>query len=195
MSTQLQNFVLGMAQAVWDIRRLISWARARGATQIGVYGMSLGAYVAALLATVEPGLEFVIAGAPVSDVPKLYDAHSPGRIRREIAQRGLSIEFAQRAHRVVSPLAASPSVDRDRLFIYAGLGDRMSTPGQARDLWEHWGRPTIEWYPGSHMTFIWSAAVARFIDSVLVDSGFVSSDRVARAPKVTEPPTSQASTG
>ncbi|HJP66083.1 MAG TPA: alpha/beta hydrolase family protein [Actinomycetota bacterium] len=194
MSTQMQNFVLGMAQAVWDIRRLISWARARGATQIGVYGMSLGAYVASLLSTVEPDLDFVIAGAPVSDLPLLYDTHSPGRIRREIARRGLGVEFAQRAHRVVSPLAAPSLVDWERRYVYAGLGDRMSTPGQARALWEHWDRPKIEWYPGSHMTFIWSAAVARFVDSALVESGFVTPEVVALARKITEPPRPQATT-
>jgi dienelactone hydrolase len=198
MSSQLQNFVLGMGQAVWDIRRLLTWIRLRGGSQIGLYGMSLGAYVAALLATVEPGLDVVIAGAPVSDLPKLYDTHSPARIRREIARRGLSIEFAQRAHRVVSPLASPPLIDRERLYLYAGLGDRMSTPGQARVLWEHWGRPEIEWYPGSHMTFIWSAQVARFIDRALVESGFVSTQRLAQAPppelsEIDTPP--QASTG
>jgi pimeloyl-ACP methyl ester carboxylesterase len=188
MSSQLQNFVLGMAQAVWDIRRLLTWVRRRGATQVGLYGMSLGAYVAALLATVEPDLDLIIAGAPVSDLPKLYDTHSPGRIRREIASRGLSVEFAQRAHRVVSPLAAPPLIDPERRYLYAGLGDRMSTPEQARVLWEHWGRPTIEWYRGSHMTFIWSAQVARFIDRALVESGFVSSQRLAAAPPPASPP-------
>ncbi|HEX9236655.1 MAG TPA: alpha/beta hydrolase family protein, partial [Actinomycetota bacterium] len=69
MSVHIQNFVLGMAQSVWDIRRLIGWARRRGASQIGLYGMSLGAYVASLVATIEPDLDLVIAGAPVSDLP------------------------------------------------------------------------------------------------------------------------------
>jgi dienelactone hydrolase len=186
MSAQIQNFVLGMAQAVWDIRRLISWARECGATRVGLYGMSLGAYVASLLATVEPDLEVVIAGAPVSDIPKLFDTHSPGRVRREIASRGISLETARQVHRVVSPLAAAPLVDHDRRFIYAGLGDRMSTPAQAQALWEHWERPKVAWYPGSHMTFIWSGEVARFVDQSLIESGFVSAERVEAARRAAE---------
>jgi hypothetical protein len=40
---------------------------------------------------------------------------------------------------------------KDRLMIVAGLGDRMAPPEQSELLWEHWGRPEIHWFPGSHL--------------------------------------------
>ncbi len=182
LSSQLQDFVLGMAQAIWDIRRLIQWAREnRGATRIGVYGMSLGAYVASLLATVEPGLDLVIAGAPLCDIPQLYLAHTPARLRQQATQFGLTEDAGSQVQRVVSPLAAPPLVDRGRLFLFAGVGDRMSTPAQARLLWEHWGRPRMAWYPGSHTSFVWSADVARFLHASLLRTGFIDRRAVRAA--------------
>jgi hypothetical protein len=39
----------------------------------------------------------------------------------------------------------------ERRYIFAGLADRMSTFGQARNLWLHWGRPTLAAYAGGHV--------------------------------------------
>ena len=51
-----------------------------------------------------------------------------------------------------------------RRFVFAGLGDRMSTFGQARRLWEHWDRPSMAAYAGGHVGFFWSSAVRRLVD-------------------------------
>jgi hypothetical protein len=39
----------------------------------------------------------------------------------------------------------------------------MSHPRQAHDLWLHWDRPEIRWYPGNHMGFLWSGEVKTFV--------------------------------
>ena len=36
-------------------------------------------------------------------------------------------------------------------LILAGLCDRICTPDQAEALWQHWERPSIHWFPGSHL--------------------------------------------
>jgi hypothetical protein len=55
--------------------------------------------------------------------------------------------------RVVSPLALEPRLPLERRFLFAAAADRLVSSGQATRLWEHWGRPRIEWYQGGHMTF------------------------------------------
>jgi hypothetical protein len=183
MSFQLQNYVLGMAQAVHDVRALIGWARGQGAERIGVHGMSLGAYVGALLSTLEPGLDLVIAGAPLCDVPKLFAHHSTPTLRKRIDPEGLLGDVAQEVHTVISPLMRPSLVPFEGRFIYAGLGDRMSTPAQAQRLWEHWERPRIAWYEGSHVTFLWSETVNRLLSEALHGSGFVTGRTPRRAPR------------
>src|SRR5207302_5100337 len=81
-------------------------------------------------------------------------------------------------HRVVSPLVLSPKPERDRRFLFAGIGDRMSTSRQARRLWEHWDRPKMAWYAGGHVGFFFAGDVSRFVEEALAASGLVTTERV-----------------
>ncbi|MFZ1178448.1 MAG: hypothetical protein WAO15_19725, partial [Mycobacterium sp.] len=49
---------------------------------------------------------------------------------------------------------------------------------QVARLWEHWGKPEIQWYPGGHTGFFRSQPVQRFIDDALVQSGLVEPSRI-----------------
>lgn len=173
LSYNLIDFVYGMSQGVWDLRRLIRWLRADGATKIGIYGMSLGAYAGGLLTAIEPGIDLAVVGVPLCDMSQLIDHHATSRMRTRAREHGLGMEKLHDLYRVVSPLSWPSMVPPDRIFMYAGLGDRMSTPGQAHRLWRHWGEPRIFWYEGGHLTFLWSGRVSRFLDEALSDSGFV----------------------
>lgn len=187
LSFDLLNSVHGLAQALWDIRRVLSWVRSQpGGDRVGAYGVSLGAYAVSLLASFEPNLDAVIAGIPVSDFPALYAAQSPPVIRERSVEAGILGGPAELVHRVVSPLAMEPVVPHEARFIFAGLADRLSHPRQAHDLWRHWGEPRLRWYPGNHIAYLWSNRVSAFIDEVLVGHGLASrarqSTHLARIP-------------
>jgi hypothetical protein len=172
MSFDMMNPVFGMAQATWEIRRLASWARDEGASAVGVYGLSLGGYATALLASIDPTVDMAIAGIPAVDLPGLFAHHCPSRLRRRAIRYNLLGEQTHLLHRVISPLAVPPLVAKQRRFIFAGLGDRMSTPKQAYRLWLHWDQPGLAWYGGNHVGFMWSRHVDRFVRSSLADAGF-----------------------
>ena len=175
MSIDLIDSVHGMAQAAYDTRSVIRWIRQQdGDVPVGVYGLSLGGYVAALVAALEDDLSCVIAGVPATDLPDLYRRHSPSHVRLKAFETGALGREADAVHRVVSPLALRPKVPVDRRFIFAGVGDRMSTAGQARRLWEYWDRPRIAWYSGGHIGFFFAGTVQRFIAEALEKSGLVS---------------------
>jgi hypothetical protein len=175
LSFDLMNSVHGLAQAVWDARRVVSWVRTQGAPAMGAYGFSLGGYVIALLACFEHDLDAAIAGVPVTDFPALYETQSPVVIRHRAIEHGILGGPADEVHRVVSPLAMQPITPRDSRAIYAGQGDRMAHPRQAYNLWKHWGQPRIEWYSGNHIGFLWSGAVKAFVDDVLIERGLIAS--------------------
>jgi hypothetical protein len=167
LSFNLQNGILGMANAVWDIRRIISWVRAQDPVMVGAYGVSLGGYTTALLSSVEDGLDLSICGIPVTDFIDLMIAHSPRHVRdRGLEHGALGLE-ARRAWSVVSPLHLQPKTPPDGRFIYAGLGDRMAPPEQARELWHHWGEPEIDWYQGNHVGYLLTPEVQHFVDVAL----------------------------
>jgi hypothetical protein len=162
------------AQAVWDIRRVLTWIRLQEPqSAIGLTGMSLGGYMAALVASLDGGLTCAILGVPVADLVDVLSRHSG--LSRDDPRRD-TIEMARPLGRMVSPLSLTPRVRLQGRFIYGGLADRVVHPReQVIRLWEHWGKPEIVWYPGGHTGFFRSRLVHDFIDTALERSGLVLS--------------------
>ncbi len=178
MSINLMDSLHGLAQAACDVRAAVRWIRATaGDVPVGVHGISLGGYVAALVASLEDDLACAIAGIPATDMPDLYRRHSSPGVRRQAAAAGALGPEADAVHSVVSPLVLSPRLPKGRRYIYAGTGDRMSTSNHARRLWDHWERPTMAWYPGGHIGFWWAGTVADFVASALAESGLTEPRR------------------
>jgi dienelactone hydrolase len=160
-----------VAQAMWDLRRLLAWIRAQGATRIGVHGLSLGGYHTALLASLEGELACAIPGIPLADVTRAVWRHGPPLQIRYFERQGVVHEEVSEVLRVVSPLSLEPRVPRERRFLYGAIEDRLVPPDQVRDLWRHWERPEICWYAGGHVTFRLHPEVRRFVDGALARSG------------------------
>lgn len=159
--------VHGLAQSVWDVRRTAAWLRQDG-QPIGLMGISLGAYVSSLVTGLDGDFAAVIAGSPPSDFPALFAENLPRT--DPIMCRVLEMSVA--GHQIVAPLRLPVLVRRERLFVHAGLVDRLAPPvEQAAPLWEHWGRPAVCWQPGGHMGFLVGDSVKTFVDDALVRSG------------------------
>ncbi|WP_267289014.1 alpha/beta hydrolase family protein [Mycobacterium hackensackense] len=160
------------AQAVWDIRGLLAWIRQQHqAPTIGIYGLSLGGFITALVASLDNDLRCAVLGVPVADLVDLLSRHS-GLDREDPRRR--TILLAGALGRMISPLSLEPRVPPAGRFIYAGLADQVVHPReQVTRLWEHWGRPDIEWYRGGHTGFFQSRPVNRFVTDALVRSGLV----------------------
>lgn len=167
----LLDNVHGVAQSVWDTRRLISWIRRDTTQPVGLNGLSLGGYVTAMVAGLEDDLACVIAGVPAVDFASLFGAHAPTRAGDSI-DFGTLMSLSRSVHHVISPMTLAPRPPRERRFIYAGLADRLVDPhDQARMLWEHWQRPRIAWFHGSHTGFYFSSEARYFVHEALVESG------------------------
>ena len=83
----------GTAQSVWDVRRIIAWIRAQQpGAQIGLNSISLGGFIAALVASLEDDLTCAILGVPPADLVELLGRHSgltkddPRRTTLELAK-------------------------------------------------------------------------------------------------------------
>ena len=165
--------VHGTAQSVWDVRRIIAWIRAeQPGAQIGLNGISLGGFVAGLVASLDDDLTCAILGVPPSNLVELLGRHS-GLAADD--PRRMTIELAQPIGRMISPLSMPPLVPPQGRFIYAGVADRIVHPRQqVLQLWEHWGRPDVGWYHGGHTGFFEAKPVARYVDAALVQSGLIS---------------------
>ncbi|MEQ8842004.1 MAG: alpha/beta fold hydrolase [Acidimicrobiales bacterium] len=173
------NNVHAVSQAISDVRQVISWIEATDpdAGPVAVHGVSMGGYLAALLAGLDERVGCVISGVPTVDLSWVMNRHLPEDDRVLADEYRLLGERAARIHSVVSPLALDPLVPHDRRFVYAGVADRMATPGEAYRLWVHWEQPSVLWYRGAHVAFAWSREVRSFIDRALRSSGYASVTR------------------
>jgi hypothetical protein len=173
VGAEIMDTVHAEAQAMWDIRRLLTWVRAQGGPAVGVLGLSLGGYNAALLASLEDDLDCAILGVPLSDFARVVFRHGPPLHLRDAADEGIDQDRALEILRVVSPLVLEPRVPRERLSIFAAVCDRLVPPDQPLDLWRHWGEPRIEWYQGGHVSFRAHAGVRRLVATGLREAGLV----------------------
>lgn len=169
------NNVHAFSQAIRDVRSIMAWARTQhGAEAFAVHGVSMGGYLAALLAGLVDDLDCVIAGVPTVDLAWVMRRSVPDDERDVLDARGLLGSMADRIHQPISPLSFEPRLPASRRFVYAGVADRIATPAPAHELWEHWDRSSVLWYRGSHIGFAWSREVRQFIDDALHQTAMTS---------------------
>ena len=142
------------AQSVFDFRILLNWLQQeRGVEKVGVTGLSLGGFTASLLASVEDKLAFSIPNVPVVSFADLVLEWQPigTMLRGALSTMGMDLSDARRMLAASCPLTYKPVLPNDKLMIVGGVGDRLAPPKHSRLLWDHWGRPNIHWFPGSHI--------------------------------------------
>ena len=162
------------AQAIYELRALLCYLHAAGTGPVGAFGMSLGAYVTALLATVEPELAFAVPMIPLTSLAEMMWGEGADSPRLALAvEHGWTLALLRDVTRVHAPLARQPLVPSERRLIIAALGDRICPPAHADALWRHWGRPRIHWYPGGHLAQFRRYGALRQIRSLLTDTGLL----------------------
>jgi len=169
------NLLFAEAQTLWDLRRTLAWIRTQEpGARIGVLGYSLGGYNAALLATFESELDFVVAGVPITDFAPILWQNLPQAHQRYFAAHGLNQARYADLLKVVSPLASKPQLPRERLAIFAGSADRVVPPEQPLLLSEHWQVP-VHWFPSGHLTSLGESVVTDTLRHMAEVAGWTSS--------------------
>ena len=149
----LQRTNEAFGQAAWDLRALLGWLRReRGAGPTGLVGLSLGGYMAALMAGLDPELAFVapvMAPCSFADVFWQHGEGRPGRVQAESV--GFNLWDFRTLWAVHCPLMHQPRLPRERLLIVRGEGDRVVPAAHPLALARHWGGPRTLTFPGSHL--------------------------------------------
>lgn len=170
-------------QGIMDLRVLMNWLEDRhDITSVGVTGISLGGYTSALAASVEPRLAFAIPNVPVVSLADLVLEWEPIGALMRTAMRVTKTDIRTIRHGLaaVTPLTYAPVVPKHRLMIIGGAGDRLAPPKHSRLLWDHWKRPRMHWYPGSHLVHLDQGAYLKEMARFMTEIGFL--DRPACLP-------------
>ncbi len=169
-------------QAISDLRALGLYLKHTGNSCFGVVGMSLGGYLAALWASLD-WLEFCVPLVPLVSLAEVEWQLLQKRPHfEELNRMGLTYELLDHLYQFHSPLALPTQVERERLLMIAGVGDKVVPESHPQRLWEHWGKPEIHWLNGGHMTQFQQREAFRSINRFLQGLG-LAQKRFSRAVK------------
>lgn len=138
----------GFRQVVFDHRALFDHLLGGGVSSLGVMGMSLGGYSAALLATLEANLRFAVLFIPLAAIDDF--AHTHGRMVGSDEEQLLQRDALRQAQWPVSPLARPSLVPGDDVVVLAGEADRVTGLPHAQKLSEHFGARLVT-FEGGHL--------------------------------------------
>jgi pimeloyl-ACP methyl ester carboxylesterase len=142
-------------QAIADVHLVKTWIAANSGRPVGLLGLSLGGYLAALMAGLTDDLAFVVPLVP----PVFLDALACSLLALDGPAAGpgaptaspqLPLDRLRAGYAVHCPLTYPLAVPRERVLIVGARGDRLVPPEHASALWRHWGEPDVYWYSGSH---------------------------------------------
>ena len=119
--------------------------------RLGIVGTSLGSFMAALTAEMEPKLGRVavlLGGGGVVDA--YYDHPKAAPYRRVYETLGGTKESLAKILAPADPLTCAANLKEHKLLILAGKRDDIVPPKMAAALWQASGRQKIVWYDCGH---------------------------------------------
>lgn len=154
--------VEGFRQAIFDLQNLVSWLLAQGHPRVGTLGMSLGGYMAALLATVEPRLDFVVPVIPLSSLGDF--AREQGSLSPNPDEAATQHALLESIYRRIDPIARPTLVPPERCLVISAKADRVTPVAHARRLSIHMKAPLQSFYGGHLLQLGRAEAFERVID-------------------------------
>jgi dienelactone hydrolase len=150
----INHSLSAIRQTVLDLRVAAAWLAARpevDGTRLGIMGTSLGSFLAALTAEMEPKLGRVavlLGGGGFVDA--YYDHPRAAPYRKVYEALGGTKEKLAKIIAPADPLTRAANLKEHKLLILAGKRDDIVPPKMAEALWKASGRQKIVWYDCTH---------------------------------------------
>ena len=144
----------GLRQAVMEVRQLIAALREHGCHDFGILGTSYGAWIGALLASVESDLRFLALMAPIVNVEHAIWLNPATRsMRRELHRAKIPPEVVSRHFHLSSPSHMEPLGDPARALFVLGEFDLIARPGDIEALHQKWRGSELLRVPQGHFGY------------------------------------------
>lgn len=146
--------VLGMTQAVKDVRYAAAWLNCRpeiDSQQLGIMGISLGGITGALALTAEPRLQnacLLLAGGDVGKVA--WESKELRELREGWEANGGTKETFMTLMKTVDPATYGENVRDRKVLMLNASHDEVVPPDCTRALWQAFGKPPIIWWDAGH---------------------------------------------
>jgi dienelactone hydrolase len=155
LSPNIPHTMEAIRQTVLDLRCATAWMESRpeiDAQRLGVVGTSLGSFVAALTAEMEPKLKRVavlLGGGGLVD--GYWDDPRAASVRKIYEAIGGTKEQVTKLLAPVDPITCAANLKDRKLLIMAAKKDDIVPPRMAEALWNATGRQRIVWFDCNHI--------------------------------------------
>lgn len=155
VTVNVEHTMNGIRQTVLDIRCATSWLESRpeiDATKLGILGTSLGSFISALTAAMEPRLDRVVlllSGGGLVDA--FYENPKAKPFLQAADLIGLTREKMKKMIAPADPLTHAELLKERKLLMIAASRDDIVPPIAAQKLWEATGKPNIIWLDATHV--------------------------------------------
>jgi hypothetical protein len=160
ISSDPKETVIGMIQAVKDIRFAAAWLAAQDEVdpqKLGVFGISLGGITASLAAAAEPRFVKicpVLAGGELSIAIRDSQERHLAAMKDHWLAQGHSLDELTDLMKPIDPCSYGVLLRGRQTLMINALHDEVIPRACTDDLWEAFGRPPIEWYNCGHYTAV-----------------------------------------
>jgi dienelactone hydrolase len=154
LSTNIGHSMNAVRQTVLDLRRATAWLEGRpeiDRQRLGIIGTSLGSFMSALAAEMEPKLRrvaVVLGGGGLVDAFYYHPKAAPYRVVFE--KLGGTKEQVKKLLAPVDPLTRAANLKDRKLLIIAARRDEIVPPSMAVALWKATGQQKIVWFDCTH---------------------------------------------
>ena len=165
ISTDAEETVRGLTQAVKDIRYAAAWLSAQqevDANQLGIFGISLGGITASLAASAEPRFTKVcplLAGGDLSQILRASNEKHIASARQRWLDQGRSLDDLSSLMKTIDPCTylhtnQTPTDCPRQVLMLNAANDEVIPRVCTDQLWQAFGRPPIVWYNCGHYSAI-----------------------------------------
>lgn len=137
ISPDLVRMLEATRQAMADLRAMLAWLRGQGSPVLGIWGVSLGAWLAGLVAATDHASRFTVLMAPIMSLDHaIRDLAFCAPIRESLAGRKFDLaKLNLTSHR--------PLCGPDKVLILESIHDLFAPVETVEHVWKSWGQPEI----------------------------------------------------
>ncbi|HWY41177.1 MAG TPA: 1-acyl-sn-glycerol-3-phosphate acyltransferase [Chthoniobacterales bacterium] len=144
----------GLRQGVMEVRQLIAALREHGCREFGILGTSYGAWIGALLASVERDFRFLALMAPIVNVEHaIWQNPATVMMRRELHRAKITPELVARHFHLSSPSHTEPLCDPARVLFVLGEFDLVAPAADIEAIHQKWRGSELLRVPQGHFGY------------------------------------------
>jgi murein DD-endopeptidase MepM/ murein hydrolase activator NlpD/cephalosporin-C deacetylase-like acetyl esterase len=158
LSYNVEHTFAAIQQTVLDLRRAAAWMESRpeiDKNRLGIMGTSLGSFMAALTAEMEPKLGrlcVMLGGGGFID--GYYDHPLAGPYRKFYESVGGTKELLEQMIAPIDPITYAGNLKDRKVLIVAARNDEVVPPRMAENLWKATGQQRIIWLNTGHYSAV-----------------------------------------